>query len=160
MLDRFQEAEQRGVVVAQGVASISDLQTHLRLHGPIILLTNAHLLVCLKCTCSVPHLRSCLPCTPPYQGHFILLIGYDAGKGHMYYRNPSFRSHICSITFAKLDMARRSYGTDEDIIFIYSDPSQKLTSSSSSSSKGSSIGNNNSTTSSNNTSDTQEPTSS
>ncbi|KAK4291009.1 hypothetical protein Pmani_036140 [Petrolisthes manimaculis] len=168
VLDRFQEADQRGVVVEQGAASISDLQTHLRLHGPIIILTNAHLLACLKCTYSVPHLRSCLPCSPPYQGHFILLIGYDARKGHMYYRNPSFRSHVCTITFAKLDLARRSYGTDEDIVFIYSDLSRKLTGnnnstsssnnggSSSSSSSNNSIGSNNS----NNSNDTQKSTSS
>ncbi|XP_045613541.2 protein GUCD1 [Procambarus clarkii] len=119
VLDRFREASNQGVVVDQGAATLHSILSHLREEGPVILLTNAHLLTCIRCTKAMPHLRSCLPCSPPYQGHYILLIGFDMKKNHVYYRNPSFKNRICSITFSKLDEARQSYGTDEDVIFIY-----------------------------------------
>lgn len=118
--ERFHAAKDHGVVVEQGTASINDILSHLYQEGPVILLTNAHLLVCVKCVRgAMPQLRSCFPCTPPYQGHYVLLIGFDMKNSHIYYRNPSFGNRICTISFAKLDKARRSYGTDEDIIFIY-----------------------------------------
>nr|XP_053645827.1 protein GUCD1-like isoform X1 [Cherax quadricarinatus] len=120
VLDRFREAGNQGVVVEQGAVTLNNVISHLREEGPVILLTNAHLLICIRCARAMPHLRSCLPCSPPYQGHYILLIGFDLKKNHMYYRNPSFKNRICSISFSKLDEARQSYGTDEDVIFIYS----------------------------------------
>ncbi|KAG7171902.1 GUCD1-like [Homarus americanus] len=119
VLVRFQEASSQGVVVEQGAATLMDIVSHLREEGPVILLTNAHLLICTRCARAMPHLRSCLPCSPPYQGHYILLIGFDMRKTHFYYRNPSFKNRICCISFSKLDEARQSYGTDEDVIFIY-----------------------------------------
>ncbi|XP_050735126.1 protein GUCD1-like isoform X2 [Eriocheir sinensis] len=125
VLERFRAAKDHGVVVEQGVTTINDILAHLHQEGPVILLTNAHLLVCLRCARAMPHLRSCLPCSPPYQGHYILLVGFDMKKGHIYYRNPSFGNRICSISFVKLDKARQSYGTDEDIIFIYKNDSRE-----------------------------------
>ncbi|KAK7063056.1 guanylyl cyclase domain-containing protein 1 [Halocaridina rubra] len=120
VLERFQKASKQGVVVEQGGVALSEILSHLCHQMPIILLTNAHLLVCEKCARTMPHLRSCLPCSPPYQGHYILLIGCDMKKNLIYYRNPSFSSRVCYITFSRLDEARQSYGTDEDVIFVYS----------------------------------------
>ncbi|XP_064110013.1 protein GUCD1-like isoform X1 [Macrobrachium nipponense] len=119
VLDRFREASSQGVVVEQGCVTLSNILTHLYHSGPVILLTNAHLLICERCAKVMPQLRSCLPCSPPYQGHYILLIGYSMKKSLVYYRNPSFKNHICSIAFSRLDKARKSYGTDEDVLFIY-----------------------------------------
>lgn len=122
VLDRFRQAASHGVVVEQGSTTLNDILTHLSKEGPVILLTNSHLLACTRCAKAMPHLRSCLPCLPPYQGHYILLIGYDRRKNHVYYRNPSFKNRVCSIAFGKLDEARQSYGTDEDVIFVYNNP--------------------------------------
>lgn len=119
VLERFKHASSHGVVVEQGATTLTDILNHLSLEGPVILLTNAHFLMCIRCARVMPLFRSCLPCSPPYQGHFILLIGFDFKKNHVYYRDPSLRNRICSISFSKLDEARQSYGTDEDVIFIY-----------------------------------------
>ena len=122
VLNRFQGAANRNVVVEQGSVCISDILNHLHHHGPIIVLTNAHLLRCNSCAKSMPQLRSCLPCAPPYQGHYVVLVGYRASSATIFYRNPSFKDRICSMSFSALDEARQSYGTDEDIIFIYDSP--------------------------------------
>lgn len=37
----------------------------------------------------------------------------------MFYRNPGLKEGICSINFTAFDKARKSFGTDEDILFIY-----------------------------------------
>ncbi|XP_076041266.1 protein GUCD1 [Oratosquilla oratoria] len=119
--ERFKQASKHGIVVEQGSISISQIVAHVRSQGPVIVLTNAHLLVCDRCAKAMPQLRSCLPCAPPYQGHYIVVIGYDMNKGTLYYRNPSYKDRICSISLCAFDNARLSYGTDEDIIFLYSD---------------------------------------
>ena len=67
-------------------------------------------------------ISTCFSCNPSsaYQGHYIVLVGFDVPSRVVYYRNPSFKNKICSISFACLDEARKSFGTDEDIIYIYS----------------------------------------
>ena len=121
-MNRFEEAVLKNVVVEKGSVFISDLLEHVRLHGPVIVLTNSHLLVCDLCCKTIPQLRSCLPCSPPYQGHYIVIVGYHMRTTTVYYRNPSFKDRICSMSFSALDEARQSYGTDEDVIFIYDSP--------------------------------------
>ncbi|CAL4125013.1 unnamed protein product, partial [Meganyctiphanes norvegica] len=119
VLNRFHESASRGVMVAQGAVSLDDILNHMRDEGPIIILTNAHLLICDRCAKAMPQLRSCLPCSPPYQGHYIVLVGFDRRKNTIYYRNPSFRDRVCNMSFSALEEARQSYGTDEDIILVH-----------------------------------------
>lgn len=54
-------------------------------------------------------------------GHFIVLVGYDDDKEIIFYRNPSRSENLSYTTFASIETARKSYGTDQDILFIYSD---------------------------------------
>ncbi|KAJ8979807.1 hypothetical protein NQ317_001297 [Molorchus minor] len=65
-------------------------------------------------------LRKCIPWPIPYQGHYIVVCGYDVHTRKVFYRNPSFGDHVCTMPLETLDQARKSYGTDEDIIFIFS----------------------------------------
>ena len=55
-----------------------------------------------------------------YQGHYILLVGYNEKTKEILYRNPTLKDKICYINYDSLEEARTSYGTDEDILFIYS----------------------------------------
>ncbi|XP_069955664.1 protein GUCD1 isoform X3 [Cherax quadricarinatus] len=48
VLDRFREAGNHGVVVEQGAVTLNNVISHLREEGPVILLTNAHLLICIS----------------------------------------------------------------------------------------------------------------
>ncbi|KAG5878102.1 hypothetical protein JTB14_017970 [Gonioctena quinquepunctata] len=52
-------------------------------------------------------------------GHYIVICGYDINSRKVFYRNPTFGDHVCTMSMELLDLARRSYGTDEDIIFIF-----------------------------------------
>ena len=47
-----------------------------------------------------------------------MLCGFDADKRHVYYKNPSFNDDLCCAKFDMFELARHSYGTDDDIIFI------------------------------------------
>lgn len=54
----------------------------------------------------------------------VILFNQTWNLSHFYiqiiYRNPTFRDRECVMSFEKFNKARTSYGTDEDIIFVYS----------------------------------------
>lgn len=55
-----------------------------------------------------------------YCGHFIVLIGYDDNRQIVFYRNPASSKNLSITSYANFEKARKSYGTDEDVLFIYS----------------------------------------
>jgi len=59
-----------------------------------------------------------------YQGHYICLTGVDRERNLIYFCNPSAKHPICVSAVDDVERARKSYGTDEDIIFIYDDRTQ------------------------------------
>lgn len=112
--------------------------------GPVILLTNAKLLGCDICRYNKigNELKKMFRWPVPYQGHYIVLCGYNMMMNKVFYRNPTLNdskymqvlrkqlfkfgnlSGICVMSIRSLEEARKSYGTDQDTIFIY--PSQFL----------------------------------
>ncbi|XP_067015317.2 protein GUCD1 [Anabrus simplex] len=121
VMRRFNEAEANGISVRQVSLKQDDLIQHLARHGPIILLTNANLLSCDICKCKklITEIRSWLPWSISYNGHYIVLCGYNLSRQKFYYHNPTYRSRVCCMSFSAMDEARQSYGTDEDTILIY-----------------------------------------
>ncbi|XP_072809570.1 protein GUCD1 isoform X11 [Vicugna pacos] len=64
----------------------------------------------------------CFCRTPDYQGHFIVLRGYNRATGCIFYNNPAYAdTGMCSTSLSNFEEARTSYGTDEDILFVYLD---------------------------------------
>ncbi|KAF2882812.1 hypothetical protein ILUMI_23324 [Ignelater luminosus] len=120
--NKFNEAKANGVNVREASVSISFLIEHLT-QGPAILLTNARLLTCDICKLNKlsVELRKCLPWpSTSYQGHYIVLCGYDINNRKVYYRNPSLQDRVCMMPVETLEEARKSFGTDQDLILIYS----------------------------------------
>ena len=88
-----------------------------------IVLVNSNALICNWCEMFPPNKLRMLNCVCPstqneYCGHYIVLCGFDADKRHVYYKNPSFNDDLCCAKFDMFEVARHSYGTDDDIIFI------------------------------------------
>lgn len=54
-----------------------------------------------------------------YCGHYIVLCGFDDRKQLVFYRNPSSPFNFSYTSFVYFETARKSFGTDEDILFIY-----------------------------------------
>ncbi|XP_019630768.1 PREDICTED: protein GUCD1-like [Branchiostoma belcheri] len=52
-----------------------------------------------------------------YQGHFIVVCGYS--EEGILYRNPGLATDLCCCSLQSFEDARKSYGTDEDILFVY-----------------------------------------
>jgi len=54
-----------------------------------------------------------------YQGHYVVLVGFDANTKEVLYRNPTVRDKVCHMPYDSLEESRTAYGTDEDVIFIF-----------------------------------------
>jgi hypothetical protein len=127
--ERFDQAEANGISLREGSVSIQEIVQHLSESGTCIVLTNANLLSCETCSyfilcgngdratsTSCLLLRTCG--SDAYQGHYVLAVGFDLPKQKIYYRNPTLRDRVCTMSFDRFNEARTSYGTDEDVIFV------------------------------------------
>nr|KAF6465377.1 guanylyl cyclase domain containing 1 [Rousettus aegyptiacus] len=75
-----------------------------------------------KYCCFAPRGHRCFCRTPDYQGHFIVLRGYNRATSSIFYNNPAYADPgMCSTSISNFEEARTSYGTDEDILFVFLD---------------------------------------
>jgi len=117
----FREAQLAGVTVVQEGVTMDTITRHLESKRVIIILIDWKKLGCLHCS---PRRRSIFRNVVEekgnrgYQGHFICLTGFDKGRNLIYFSNPAADHPVCICDAEDLDRARKSYGTDEDIIFV------------------------------------------
>ena len=170
---RFENAESKGMDVVETTVTLHDILEHLDSKGPVIVLTNANLLTCTRCSNYISCYPSCFTSVAyqaemikvflsyfpgfflqilkfltynfrtlvhqylaqlkrklkhysensyheSYQGHYVVLVGYDQNTKEVLYRNPTVRDKVCHMPYDSLEESRTAYGTDEDVIFIYS----------------------------------------
>ncbi|KAG8523127.1 Protein GUCD1 [Galemys pyrenaicus] len=123
----FAQAKACKVLVEKCTVSIQDIQAHLAQGHVAIVLVNSGVLHCDLCSspvkycCFTPSSHRCFCRTPEYQGHFIVLRGYNRTTGCIFYNNPAYADRMCSTSVSNFEEARTSYGTDEDILFVYLD---------------------------------------
>ncbi|KAJ4719926.1 Guanylyl cyclase [Melia azedarach] len=60
-----------------------------------------------------------------YTGHYILICGYDAGADEFEIRDPASSRKHERIPSKRLEEARKSFGTDEDLLLISLEKSEK-----------------------------------
>lgn len=53
-----------------------------------------------------------------YQGHFIIVNGFNADRTKVFFIDPSISREQCCMFTDVFDVIRKANGTDEDIIFI------------------------------------------
>ncbi|MCD9637673.1 Complement component 1 Q subcomponent-binding protein, mitochondrial [Datura stramonium] len=56
--------------------------------------------------------------TPDYTGHYIVICGYDADADEFEIRDPASSRKYGRVTSKCLEKARKSFGTDEDLLLI------------------------------------------
>uniref|UniRef100_A0A671F9M4 Guanylyl cyclase domain containing 1 n=1 Tax=Rhinolophus ferrumequinum TaxID=59479 RepID=A0A671F9M4_RHIFE len=123
----FAQAKASKVLVEKCTVSVQDIQAHLAQGHVAIVLVNSGVLHCDLCSspakycCFAPRGHRCFCRTPDYQGHFIVLRGYNRVTGSIFYNNPAYADRMCSTSVSNFEEARTSYGTDEDILFVYLD---------------------------------------
>ncbi|XP_068952783.1 protein GUCD1 [Petaurus breviceps papuanus] len=123
----FARAASCKVLVEKCTVTVRDIQEHLAQGHVAIVLVNAVLLLCDLCSspvkycCFLPIGQKCFCRGPDYQGHFIVLCGYNRASESIFYNNPAYADRMCSTSVTNFEEARTSYGTDEDILFVYTD---------------------------------------
>ncbi|XP_027421961.1 protein GUCD1 isoform X5 [Bos indicus x Bos taurus] len=124
----FAQAKTCKVLVEKCRVSVQDIQAHLAQGHVAIVLVNSGVLRCDLCSsppkycCFTPSGPRCFCRSPDYQGHFIVLRGYSRAAGCVFYNNPAYADPgMCSASISNFEEARTSYGTDEDILFVYAD---------------------------------------
>jgi Guanylylate cyclase len=108
----FSMAETAGISVIKTSISPAQLKR--------ILLSGRYLAICLVDKAKLLYNDSAG--NTQYTGHYILLHGFDSTTDSFYYKDPALYRNAGSYTgrlsSLVLDMARQSYGTDEDLIFV------------------------------------------
>lgn len=121
----FDQASSRGINVEQRSVSCEDILSCVQSGNVLIVLVDWNQLECIWCDrlrCQTGCL-SCIKskCCTGYQGHYVVVCGYDKKKRRIFYKNPSYDEDLCCSRMEKFDAARKSYGTDEDTLFVYKD---------------------------------------
>ncbi|XP_027432272.1 protein GUCD1 isoform X1 [Zalophus californianus] len=92
----FAQAKACKVLVEKCTVSVQDIQEHLAQGHVAIVLVNSGVLHCDLCSspvkycCFAPSGHRCFCRTPDYQGHFIVLRGYNRATGCIFYNNPAY----------------------------------------------------------------------
>ncbi|XP_042334462.1 protein GUCD1 isoform X1 [Sceloporus undulatus] len=92
----FAQAKACKVLVEKCAVTVQDVQRHLSRGHLAIVLVNAVVLLCELCSspvkycCFLPIGQKCFCRSPDYQGHFIVLCGYNRASGSIYYNNPAY----------------------------------------------------------------------
>ena len=60
-----------------------------------------------------------------FTGHFVLITGYESQTSEFSIIDPASQAERVLVSAAGLDIARRSHGTDEDLLIIPMDQAQK-----------------------------------
>ncbi|KAK7088316.1 protein GUCD1-like [Littorina saxatilis] len=117
----FEEAATQGVQVEQRSVALEEVVNHLSTGCLAVVLIDWRYLECMWCPPNMG--RCCLWCMDighsGYQGHFIVVCGYNRTKQHIFYKNPNTSDSLCCCQFESFEKARKSHGTDEDILFLY-----------------------------------------
>uniref|UniRef100_A0A8C9CSG0 Guanylyl cyclase domain containing 1 n=1 Tax=Phocoena sinus TaxID=42100 RepID=A0A8C9CSG0_PHOSS len=97
----FAQAKACKVLVEKCTVSVQDIQAHLAQGHVAIVLVNSGVLHCDLCSspvkycCFAPSGHRCFCRTPDYQGHFIVLRGYNRATGCIFYNNPAYADRKC-----------------------------------------------------------------
>ena len=145
VMQRFEKAADLGVNIKQKSISTDDIINHITNKGVCIVLTNSNLLSCDACnyysmtsipqnnnynkgptskysSSNIPPMKEMFPKQPTmatsFQGHYVVVCGYDLPRKKIIYRNPSLCDRECEMSFQNFENARSSYGTDDDVIFV------------------------------------------
>ncbi|KAI3371837.1 hypothetical protein L3Q82_006719 [Scortum barcoo] len=123
----FLKADSKGVTVEKCSVTVQEIQSHLEQGHVAIVLVNAVVLTCELCSppvkycCFLPVGQKCFCRKPEYQGHFVVVCGFNRTTGCVFYNNPAYSDlhGVCCTSISNFEEARRSYGTDEDILFVF-----------------------------------------
>jgi len=116
----FEQATSNNVVIERGSLSSETLQELMRPHDHMVMaLVDRRHLDRPPPTSVSGIVESCIArCFSGYVGHYVLITGYDAERQAYHIMDPAKSHEPNLISCATVDLARRSYGTDEDLIVI------------------------------------------
>ena len=115
----FRDASKAGIVIQQRSLSPAEMQG--------IILSGLYLIVALVDKRKVNHpwssaaelcIPQCCGLGSGYTGHYVVVCGYNGDRGEFLIRDPASSSESIFISSENLDEARKSFGTDEDILLV------------------------------------------
>lgn len=111
----FRDAAALGIVVQRRSVSSEELQQLCSggQHLVIVLVDKRKLAGRVDLCCGI---------SGGYTGHYILLCGFDGSRSTFVARDPASSRPVVHFPAATLEEARRSFGTDEDLLVVAAQP--------------------------------------
>lgn len=116
-----QHAPEHGVHIFEGVVSGKEWREKIMAGKVAVVLINSLIFGCLECAAKYYDGKHLCPMPThgnPYRGHYILIIGYNAQQDVYLYKNPDCEKEICFVPAKVLHKSRKSYGTQQNVIFV------------------------------------------
>ena len=111
---RFTECRARGLRVIEGSLTREHLRARLLEGALFIALVDMRWVDCRDCAPAPGFVPPCFT----YAGHYVVVTRYCEARGGFEYMDPSKDAPRCFIDSDAFDRARRSAGTDEDLLEI------------------------------------------
>eukprot|EP00029_Vermamoeba_vermiformis_P014488 TRINITY_DN9608_c0_g1_i1.p1 TRINITY_DN9608_c0_g1~~TRINITY_DN9608_c0_g1_i1.p1 ORF type:complete len:239 (-),score=2.81 TRINITY_DN9608_c0_g1_i1:32-748(-) len=120
----FSKAASQNVTIVQKSQSLDHIKEHISKGGIIIALVDSALMPCHHCQSLTDRFidKFCAhteTAKGEFEGHYILIEGYDSNTNKILYKDPSSAQPQCSSSIESFEKARKATGTDEDLIFIF-----------------------------------------
>ncbi|EDV24101.1 uncharacterized protein TRIADDRAFT_57249 [Trichoplax adhaerens] len=129
----FKLAPSHGIQIIKRTVSIDEIIDHIAKNNVAIVLINAYIVRCLDRSDIKAKMKKKMFSTisdkilslrifsNKFLGHFVVVCGFNRREKIIYYKDPGSDCDICAALLVNFDAARHSYGTDDDILFIYKD---------------------------------------
>jgi len=121
VLEKEKNIEVNNIQIIRGGINSNQLKNFLLSGNVAITLVNSLLIGCKHCHSNLfqgNQMSKLVIDGEPFRGHYILIVGYNQEKDVFLYKNPSSSQSVCFAPSSVVEEARRSYGTEENIIIV------------------------------------------
>jgi len=118
---RVDEAENHLVSLIESELTDREFKDHISAGNVALMLINSLLFGCLECQHDLfnEDTLCILPVSgTPYRGHYIIVCGYNPIQDTYVFKNPSANKPLCFVPASTLELSRKSFGTQQNVILI------------------------------------------
>lgn len=118
VIERFRNAERSGVKVSERTVSLSEIRSTVSQNDKLLLVLVDRCLLRRSLCVAKLNTSNRYRSSHGFLGHYVLLYAFHEASDNFLVKDPASFQEFCVVPASNLEIARKAFGTDEDIIFI------------------------------------------